>query len=74
MKAFVLAAVAMMAFADLSGPAVSQPLASGAAPSEALSKRDVRAQRREARHLRAKQKKLLKRQRAKTEQHRRRER
>jgi len=71
MKAFVLAAVAMMAFADLSGPAVSQPLASGAAPSEALSKRDVRAQRREARHLRAKQKKLLKRQRAKTEQHRR---
>ena len=74
MKAFVLAAVAVMAFANPSGPAVSQPLTSGAAPSEALSRRDFRAQRREARHLRAKQKKLLKRQRAKTEQHRRRER
>jgi len=71
MKAFVLAAVAVMAFADLSGPAVSQPLAGGAAPSEAMTRRDFRAQRREARHLRAKQKKLLKRQRAKTEQHRR---
>jgi hypothetical protein len=71
MKAFVLAAVAVMAFASLSSPAISQPLTSGAAPSEALNRRDFRAQRREARHLRAKQKKLLKRQRAKTEQHRR---
>jgi hypothetical protein len=72
MKAFVLAAAAVMVFASLSGAAVSQPVTSGAAPSEALSKRDFRAQQRETRHLRAKQKKLLKRQRAKTEQHRRR--
>jgi|SoiMethySBSTD1v2_1073268.scaffolds.fasta_scaffold1183397_1 hypothetical protein len=74
MKAFVLAAVAVMVLASPIGPAVSQPLASGAASSEALSKRDLRAQRREARHLQAKQKKLLKRQRVKMEQHRRRER
>jgi TRAP-type C4-dicarboxylate transport system permease large subunit len=46
MKAFVLAAVAVIAFASLSGSAVSQPATSGAAPSEALSKRDFRAQRR----------------------------
>ena len=74
MKAFVLAAVAVMVLASPIGPAVSQPLASCAASSEALSKRDLRAQRREARHLQAKQKKLLKRQRVKMEQHRRRER
>jgi hypothetical protein len=65
---FVLLGAAAIAAVSLTQPAVSQPATSGATV-EALSRRGQRAQKREIRHLRTKQKKLLKRQRAKAQQH-----
>jgi Ni/Co efflux regulator RcnB len=67
-KGFVLLGAAAIVAISLSEPAFSQPAASGVT-AEALSTRDERAQKREMRHLRTKQKKLLKRQRAKAKQH-----
>ena len=67
-KGFVLLGAAAIVAVSLSEPAISQP-APGSATAEALSTRDARAQKREMRHLRTKQKKLLKRQRAKAKQH-----
>ena len=67
-KAFFLLGAAAIVAVSLDEPAYSQP-APGSVTPEALSTRDVRAQKREMRHLRTKQKKLLKRQRAKAKQH-----
>ena len=64
----LLAAVSIVV-SGLSWPATSQVATGDRATVEALNERDIRAQKREARHLRAKQKKLLKRQRAKAKQH-----
>ena len=50
-------------------PVAGQPLRVERSTVEALQPRDIAARKREARHLRAKQKKLLKRQRAKAKQH-----
>ena len=67
-KGFILLGAAAVVAVSLTEPAFSQP-APGSATAEALSTRDARGQKREMRHLRTKQKKLLKRQRAKAKQH-----
>lgn len=62
----VLAAAALLAG---SAPAVLAQPSMGGATAEALSDRDLAAQKREFKHLREKQKKLVKRQRAKAKEH-----
>jgi hypothetical protein len=68
-RAFVLLTAVSIVASGLSWPAISQVATGDRATVEALNERDIRAQKREARHLRAKQKKLLKRQRTKAKQH-----
>lgn len=69
MRKYLLASAAAMVLAAGSAPMVlAQPMLGGAT-AEALSDKDLAAQKREFKHLKEKQKKLVKRQRAKSKEH-----